>query len=129
MMVIQDVLIQVNRLGQLEMLLKFEALESGMCDVIEIRLKRKVETRSWKRNQPINIKTAVEWPILKLRLPNFRWSYYFYFTSRYITPFKTFSYDVTHATFQCFLTLRGILRFRDFSLLHISLFFLSLSLL
>ena len=32
---------------------------------------------SGKGNQPLNIKTAVERQILKLRLPNFRWSFYF----------------------------------------------------
>jgi len=54
-----------------------EALESVMCDVIKIRLKRRITTRSEKGNQPLNIKTAVERPILKLGLPNFRWSLYF----------------------------------------------------
>ena len=48
-----------------------------MCDVIKIRLKRRIATRSGKGNQPLNIKTAVERPILKLGLPNFRWSSYF----------------------------------------------------
>ncbi len=43
-----------------------------MCDVIKIRLKRSIGTRSRKENQPINIKTSVERPILKLGLPNFR---------------------------------------------------------
>ncbi len=52
---------------------KLEALESGMCDIIKLRLK----TRSWKGNQPLNIKTAEERPILKLGLPNFRWRFYF----------------------------------------------------
>ena len=54
-----------------------EALESGMCDVMKIRLKRRDATRSGKRHQPLNIKTAVELPILKLGLPNFRSSFYF----------------------------------------------------
>ncbi len=49
-----------------------ESLESGMCDVIKIRLKRRDATRSGKGNQPLNIKTAVEQPLLKQRLPNFR---------------------------------------------------------
>ena len=48
-----------------------------MCDVIKIRLKRRIETRSGKGNQPLNIKTAIERPILKLRYPNFRKSFYF----------------------------------------------------
>ena len=47
-----------------------------MCDVIKIRLKRRIATRSGKGNQPLNIKTAVEWPISKLGLTDFRWSFY-----------------------------------------------------
>ncbi len=43
-----------------------------MCDVIKILLKRRDATRSGKGNQPLNIKTAVEQPTLKLGLPNFR---------------------------------------------------------
>ena len=54
-----------------------EALESIMCDVIKIRLKRRIATRSGKGNQPLNIRTAVKLPILKLELPNFRWGLYF----------------------------------------------------
>ena len=54
-----------------------EALESVFLDVIKKRLKRRIAKRSGKGNQPLNIKTAVERPILKLRLPNFRWSFYF----------------------------------------------------
>ncbi len=37
-----------------------------MCDVIKISPKRRIATRSKKGNQPLNIKTAVELPILKL---------------------------------------------------------------
>ncbi len=49
-----------------------------MCDVIKIRLKRRDVMRSGKGNQPLNIKTAVEWHILKnIGLPNFKWSFYF----------------------------------------------------
>ncbi len=48
-----------------------------MRDVIKIRLKRRNATRNGKGNQPLNIKTAVERPILKLGLQNFRWSFYF----------------------------------------------------
>ena len=55
-----------------------EVLESVMCEVIKIRLKRRITTRSGKENQPLNIKRAVERPILKLGLPNFRWSFYFF---------------------------------------------------
>ncbi len=43
-----------------------------MCDVIKIRLKRRDATIRRKENQPINIKKAEEWPILKLGLPKFR---------------------------------------------------------
>ncbi len=43
-----------------------------MCDVIKIRIKRRDATRSEIGNQPRNIETAVEQPILKLGLPNFR---------------------------------------------------------
>ena len=58
-------------------MLSREALESVMCDVIKIRLKRRITTRSGKGNQPLNIRPAVERPILMLGLPNFRWSFYF----------------------------------------------------
>ena len=44
-----------------------------MCDVIKIRLKRRIATK----RKPLNIKTAVKLLILKLGLPNFRWSFYF----------------------------------------------------
>ena len=57
-----------------------EALESAMCDVIKIRLKRRNATRSGKGNKPQNIKSVVEMPFLKLGLPNFRWSFYFFIT-------------------------------------------------
>ncbi len=40
-----------------------EALESGMCDVIKISLKRRIATKSGKGNQSRNIKTAVDRPI------------------------------------------------------------------
>ncbi len=43
-----------------------------MCNVIKIRLKGRIATISGKGNQPLNIKTAVERPILKLGVPNFR---------------------------------------------------------
>ncbi len=43
-----------------------------MFDVIKIRLQRRFASRRGKGNQPLNIKTAVELPILKLGLPNFR---------------------------------------------------------
>ena len=49
-----------------------------MCDVIKIRLKRRIASRSGKGNQPLNIKTVVErLIILKLGSPNFRLSFYF----------------------------------------------------
>ncbi len=63
---------------------------------MKIRLKRRIATRSGKGNQPLNTKTAVERPTVKLGLPNFRWSLHF-FTSR-----CTF-YDVTHDTLQRFM--------------------------
>ncbi len=43
----------------------YEVLES---DVIEIRIKRRITMRSGKGNQPLKTKTAVERPILKLRI-------------------------------------------------------------
>ena len=46
-----------------------------MCDVTKIRLKRRNATRSGKGNQPLNIKTAVEQPMLKLGLPNLKESF------------------------------------------------------
>jgi len=39
--------------------------------------KTRIVTRSGKGNQPLNIKTAVELPILKLGLPNFMQSFKF----------------------------------------------------
>ncbi len=48
-----------------------------MCDLIKIRPKRRITTRTGKGNKPLNIKTDVELPILKLGLPNFRCSFYF----------------------------------------------------
>ena len=48
-----------------------------MCDVISRRLKRRIATRSGKGNQPLNIKTAVEQPMLKLGLKNFIWTFIF----------------------------------------------------
>ncbi len=55
-------------------------------------------TRSGKGNQPLNIKTGVDWPILKLES---QVELLFYFTSCYIPPFQTLFYDVIHATFHC----------------------------
>ena len=46
-----------------------------MCDVIKIGLKRRIASRSGKGNQPLYIKTDIELPILKLKLPNSRWSF------------------------------------------------------
>ncbi len=63
----------------------YKALESVMYDVIKINLKRRIATRSGKVNMPLSTKTAVERPILKLGLPNFKWS--LYSTSRCIPPF------------------------------------------
>ncbi len=39
--------------------------------------KNKDYNEKWKGNQPLNIKTAVELPIIKLGLPNFRWRFYY----------------------------------------------------
>ena len=54
-------LLQASLRGREKKLSGLEALESGMCDVIKIRiLKRRDATRSGKGNhQPLNIKTAV----------------------------------------------------------------------
>ena len=60
---------------------KLEALESVMFGVIKIRLKRRIATRSVNGNQPLNIKKAVERPILNLGLPNFRWSFHLFYFS------------------------------------------------
>ncbi len=54
-----------------------DALESVMCDVIKNTSKRRITTGSEKGNQQLNIKRAIELPILWLGLPNFRWSFYF----------------------------------------------------
>ncbi len=48
-----------------------------MCELINKRLKRRIATRDGKGKQPLNIKTAIEWSILKLVLLNFRWRFYF----------------------------------------------------
>ena len=48
-----------------------------MCDAIKMRPKRRIAIRSGKGNQPLNTKTEVERPILKLGLPSFRWNFYF----------------------------------------------------
>ncbi len=61
-----------------------QLLESDMCDVIKIRPKRRMQREVGKETM-LNIKTALEWPILKQGLSNFRLS--FYFTSRWIPHF------------------------------------------
>ncbi len=48
-----------------------------ICDVIKKPLKRRAATRSGKENQPLDIKTAFERPILTLGFTNHRWSFYF----------------------------------------------------
>ncbi len=40
-----------------------------MCDVIKIRIEKRIATRSGKGNQPLNIKTAIEQPVLNLGYP------------------------------------------------------------
>ncbi len=77
---------------QKKFLTNVEALESVMCDVIKIRLKRRYATRSGK--------TAVDRPILNLL--NFRWIFYFILLLVAFLLFKRFFYDVTHDTFQYF---------------------------
>ena len=70
-----------------------------MCDVIKMRLNRRIATRSMKGNQPLNIKTTVELPILKLGLPNLWWKFYFIlllvayllFKSNFMTSHMTLS--------------------------------------
>ncbi len=64
---------------------KHEAMESVMCDVIKIRIKRRIAT-SGKGNQPLNIKTAVERPLLKLG-KQILGGAFIYFTSRCIPHF------------------------------------------
>ena len=58
-----------------------EALESDLCDVIKIRLKRRDATRCGKENQPLIIKTAVERPIFNLVLPNFGGAFILFYFS------------------------------------------------
>ena len=74
-----------------------------MCEVIKIRVERRIATRSGKENQLLDIRTAVEWPIFNLGLPNFRWSFYFILLLVASLLFIRFFYDVTHATFQRFV--------------------------
>ena len=57
-------------------------------DVIKIRLKSRDATRSGKGKQPLNIKTAVEHPILKLGLPNFSGALIFYNKKLFLTLTK-----------------------------------------
>ena len=52
-----------------------------MCDVIKIRIKRRIATMSGNGIQARDIKTAVERPILKLGLANFRWRFYLFYFS------------------------------------------------
>ncbi len=54
-----------------------EARESVMYDVKKYVHTKEGCSEKCKGNQPLNIKTAVEQPILKLGLPNFMWSFYF----------------------------------------------------
>ena len=74
-----------------------------MCDVIKIRLKRWIASRSGKGNQPLNIKTAVGLPILKLGLSNFRWSFYFILLFVASLLFRrSFTHPVNQGTFSYF---------------------------
>ncbi len=72
-----------------------------MCEVIKIWLKRRIVTRSGKGNQPLNIKTAIERPILRLGYPNFRGAFILFYFSLHPSFLKVFYY-VTHDTFQRF---------------------------
>ena len=74
-----------------------------MYDVMKIRLKRRIATRSGKGNQPLNIKKGVEWPILKLGYPNFRWSFYFILLLFVSLLFRRIFMTSQHDTFQHFL--------------------------
>ncbi len=76
------------------MSIKFEALESGMCDVIDIRLKRRDATRIGKGNQLLNIKKA--------RITKFLGGAFILFYFSLHPSFLDVFYHVTHATFQCF---------------------------
>ena len=69
-----------------------------MCDVIKIRLKRRYGTLSGKVNQPLNIKTSEELPILKVGLPNFWWSYYFILLLVASLLFRRFFVMTSHMT-------------------------------
>ena len=80
----------------------FEAL-SFMCDVIKIRLERRIAMRSGKGNKLLDVKTVVERQILKLGLPNFMWSFCFILLLVASLLFNVYFYDVTHATFQRFI--------------------------
>ncbi len=60
-----------------------EALESGICDVIKINLKRRDATRSVKGNQPLNIKKGCIAANFKARITKF------YHTSRCNPSFQT----------------------------------------
>ncbi len=75
-----------------------KALESVMCDVIKIRINRRIATRSGKGNQPLNIKTAVERPIFKLGLPNFMGSFYLFYFSLHPSILDVF-FMTSHMTF------------------------------
>ncbi len=52
---------------------------AGKCHMWrhKIRHKRRIATSSWKGNQLLTIKTAIERLIFKLGYPNFRWNFYF----------------------------------------------------
>ncbi len=71
-----------------------------MRDIIKIRLKRRIATRRSKENWPLNIKTDAKWPILKLRLPNLRFSFYFILLLVVFLLFKRI-----YITYICLLTI------------------------
>ena len=92
-----------------------------MCDVIKIRLKRRHAMRSGKGNQLLNIKTAVERPIFKLGLPNFRWSLHSSFLDAFLWR-HTWHFSALQKIFMKYLL--GYVEFRNtFHVSKESLFF------
>ncbi len=83
---------------------KFEALESGMCEVMKIRLKRRIVARSGRGNQLLDIKTAVERPILKLGLRNFWCSSCFFYNEeiRFSNPSQKKTHVRKTTVFGCY---------------------------
>ncbi len=85
-----------------------------MCDVIKLRLRRRIATRIGKGNQPLNIKTAVDRQILKLGLPNFRWSYYISLLLVVSLPFRRI-FIMSHMTLPEILIIAAPLQLHSYS--------------